>query len=447
MKVGALSEGRPGIVAVGLRLVVAVLLFGPGASILAGSPGNEKPETFRLAAGEDVLYQKDASSSMTVVDLFIPGGKSAVPAGKEGLAYLVTRLTLEIPDFSVAQDIMAQATRMRVAVFEDCSVISLECLSENLDDALRVGAGIIQDPLFSGLRIDNVKKLMSLYAKADEDDAVATGHDAAMAAFFRGLGYGGPEYGTGATLKAIERKDVSSFYGRFFTRDGVFFSVCTNLDREKVRPLLEKYFTKFSAAPAAGFSPTALSLPDSREVVLEKGTKQTYVARAFPLPPATAADFAKGYLIEVLLGDGPGSRLWDLRAAGRLAYNVAARSTWARGNGILEAYLETENAKKDKAVTALDEVLKALHERGVSEDELRATKTLARAQVLRSSEAKTARARMLGSWRVLGLSFNDLDGFFARLDAVTVDEVNAFIREFLDPAKSILVTVGGKTGR
>ncbi len=384
---------------------------------------------------------------MTVVELFVPGGKGAVPAGKDGLAYLATRLTLEIPDFTVAQDIMAQATRIRVSVLEDCSVISLECLSENLEDALRVGSEIIQNPLFSGLRIDNVKRVMSLYAKGDEDDAVAMGHDAAMAAFFRSQGYGGPTYGTETSLKAIDKKDVTSFYVRLFTRAGVFFSVCSNLDREKVRPLLEKYFSKFPAAPAAGLSPTASSLPEGREIVLEKGTKQSYVARAFLLPPATPADYAKGYLLEVLLGVGPGSRLWDLRAAERLAYNVGARSTWTKGSGVIEAYLETENLKKDKAVAALETILMSLREKGVSEDEMRMTKTLARAQLLRSSEAKKFRAQMLGFWRVLGLTFDDLDGICARFDAVTAAEMNAFIREFLDPAKSILVIVGGKTGR
>ncbi|MGZ7046110.1 MAG: M16 family metallopeptidase, partial [Candidatus Aminicenantales bacterium] len=304
MKPMVLRGSRAGITAAGLAVVVAFFFFGPRAFLLANSLPNEKPEVFRLAAGGDVLYQKDPSSAMTIVELFIRGGKSAVPAGKDGLAYLVTRLTLEIPDFSVAQDIMAQATRMRVSVLEDCSVISLECLSENLEDALRVGSGIIQGPIFSGLRIDNVKRVMSLYAKADEDDAVATGHDTAMAAFFGRQGYGSPDYGTEASLKAIDRKDVTSFYARLFTRDGIFYSVCSNLDKEKVRPLLEKYFAKFAAAPAAGLSPTASSLPKDREFVVEKSTKQTYVAKAFMLPPATPADYAKGYLLEVLLGAG-----------------------------------------------------------------------------------------------------------------------------------------------
>jgi zinc protease len=444
---GALKSGREAFVAGTCLAILAVALLASPATEPAATPWKEKSEKFRLATGQDCLYQKDKASSMTVIQLFVPGGRSAVPAGKDGLAYLATRITLEIPDFAVAQDIMAQATRMRLKVLEDCSVISLECLSENLEDALRVASEIIQNPLISGLRIDNIKEVMTLYGKADEDDAVETGHASALSAFFQGRGYGSSNYGTEASRKAIDKKDITAFYSGFFTRSGVFFSVCSDLEWEIVRPLLEKYFMKFRAIQAQSPSPTPASLPDVREIVIEKDTKQTYIARAFLLPPATAADFAKGYLLEVLLGLGPGSRLWELRATERLAYNVGARSTWTKGSGVLEAYLETENAKKDKAVPALEAVLKTLHERGVSEDELRMTKTLARAQLLRTSEAKKFRAQMLGFWQVLGLDFGDLGGVFARLDAVTVDEMNAFIGEFLDPAKSILVVVGGKNDR
>jgi zinc protease len=422
--------------------VVALVAQQPSGPV--ASPWKEKTEKFRLATGMDCLYQKDGASSMTIVELFVPGGKGAVPEGKDGLAYLTTRLTLEIPDFSVAQDIMAQATRMGVAVLEDSSIISLECLSENLDDALRVASEIIQSPLFSGVRIDNIKNAMSIYGKAEEDDAAEAGHGAALRAFFGGRGYGSVVYGTASSLKAIEKKDITAYYARFFTRSGILFSVCSNLEKDRVRALLEKYFVKFKTARAEDLSPSPPSLPGNRTITLDRDTKQTYVARAFLLPPVTAGDWAKGYLLEVLLGKGPGSRLWDLRADRRLAYNVGARLTWMKACGVMEAYLETENSKKDQAAAALDEVLKSLYEKGVTEDELGMTKTLARAQILRTNEAKKPRAQTMGLCEVLGLGFDYLSSVFAGIDAVTPAEMNAFIKDVLDPDKSLLVLVGGK---
>jgi predicted Zn-dependent peptidase len=395
----------------------------------------------------DCLYQRDLSSSITSIQLFIPGGKSAVPGGKDGLAYLATRLAIEIPDFSVAQDIMALGTRMGVAVFEDCSVVSLECFSENLDNALKVVSEIVQDPLFSGVRIANIKNVMSIYGKAEEDNALEAGHDVAMGQFFGGQGYGSALFGTEVSLKAIEKKDITAYYASFFIKGKVLFSVCSDLERDKVRSLLEKYFAKFKAARAGDslLSPSSPSVPGDRTIILDRDTKQTYVGRAFLLPPVTAGNWAKGYLLEVLLGRGPGSRLWDLRASGRLAYNVGARLTWMKTSGVLEAYLETENAKKDRAVSALDETLRLLHEKGLNEEELRLTRNLARAQLLRANEAKRPRAQAMGVWEVLGLGFDYLSTVFDNIDAVTAADLNAFIKEILDPDKSILVLVGRKS--
>jgi predicted Zn-dependent peptidase len=438
---GPSARARVTVLTAAVLAVAALSLAQPRES-----SWTEKPERFVLASGQTCLYQKDTSSAMTVIELFIPGGKSAVPAGKDGLAFLATRLALEITDDTIARAIMAQATRMRLSVFEDCSVISLECLSENLADELRVASDIIQDPLFSGLRIDNIKKIMSLSAKAEEDDATENGHAAAMRAFYRGTGYGGSTYGDDSSLKALDKKDVTSFYARLFTKNAVFFSVCSDLDRSRVQPLLEKAFARLPARPAETFSPSAASVPDDRRVVLEKDQKQTFVGRAFLLPPATPADYARSYLLMVLLGVGPGSRLWDLRATERLAYNVGARSTWTKGQGVLEAYLETSRDKQDKAVAALDAVLKSLDEGGVTAEELVRTKSLARAQVIRSAEAKKSRAQTAGLWQVLGLGFEDFAGVLAALDAVSLDEMNSFIRGVLDPDKSVQVIVGGKAG-
>jgi zinc protease len=423
-------------------LALATELVASPSGAAGVSPWKEAPQRFTLSTGQVCLYQRDLASAMTVVNLFVPGGKSVVPAGKDGLAFITTRLTLEIPDYSVAQNIMAQATRMRLSVFEDCSIISLECLSENLEETLRTASEIIQSPLFSGPRIDNVKDLMKIFARTEEDDAVEAGHAAALGAFFNGQGYGSAAYGTPASLKAIGKKDITSFYGKFFVRNAIVFSVCSDLPRERVEPLLETFFAGFPSRPAEPLSSTPAALPEIREVILEKDTKQAYVGRAFLLPPLSAGDYAKGYLLEVLLGVGPGSRLWELRESEELAYNVGSRSTWTKGCGVLEAYLETGNEKRARAVAALDAALTRLREKGLAAGELAMTKSLARANLLRTLEGKKPRSEMMGLWEVLGLGFEAFTHVFDSLEAVGLDEMNAYIRDRLDPAKSLLVIVG-----
>ena len=111
------------------------------------SPWKEAPVRLRLATGMDCFYQKDTTSPTTAIELVIPGGRGALREGQDGLAYLVTRLCLEIPDFDKARELMIQATRLSMMVYEDCSVLSFSCLSENLEPGLAVVTSDAAPPL------------------------------------------------------------------------------------------------------------------------------------------------------------------------------------------------------------------------------------------------------------------------------------------------------------
>jgi predicted Zn-dependent peptidase len=395
-----------------------------------------------LTAGLPCVYQKDQSSPTTVVGLFAPGGKSAVPRGLDGLAYLTTRLTLEIPDEGMVQDLMSQATRLSLLCSEDFSAVLIECLSENLEEALRVAGKIVQEPLITSLRIGQTKEMMKLYGRSEEDESTVAAHNAVMKAFFPGAGYGTTVYGTEDSLKAIDRKDAVAFYRRFFTKKGLLFCVATDFDKAPVRALLEKYFAGFPDGEDVSIPIVSPALPAIRDIVLTRDSKQTYVGRACLLPAPDAPNQAKGYLLETLLGKGPGSRLWGLRMTEKLAYSVDAEVTWTKNSGILEAYLETENAKSPRASEALDRTLADLQDKGITEEELRTAKTMARARFLMSTEAKAPRLRAVGLFEVLGLGYEHLSGIFAALEAVTLEAMNAFIREALSPDRSLRVTVG-----
>ena len=420
----------------------AGLLMAAGPSGTPGTPLREQSEKSTLATGLACVYQKDTSSPTTVVGLFAAGGKSAVPPGLDGLAYLTTRLTLEIPDEGMVQDLMSQATRLSLLCSEDFSAVLIECLSENLEEALRVAAKIIQDPLITGLRIGRTKEMMKLYGRSEEDESIVAAHNAVMKAFFPEAGYGTALYGTEESLGAIDRKDTIAFYRRFFSKPNLFFCVETDLEKQPVQALLEKYFAKFPDGEAGGIASTPPAFPSNRDIGLPKDTKQTYIGRAFALPAPDAPNQAKGDLLETLLGKGPGSRLWGLRIAEKLAYNVDAHVTWTKSSGILEAYLQTENAKSARASEALDRTLADLQDKGITDEELRTTKTMAKARLLRSAEAKASRLRTVGLYEVLGLGHGHLTGISEALDKVTLEDMNAFIREALSPDRILRVTVG-----
>jgi zinc protease len=436
----------PRKILVPLLLLFALSLAGKQEDVKSPTSAWEiPPKRLNLDNGLTYIYQKDVSSGVTVVQILIKGGKRDEPKGKEGLAYLTTRLTIAIPDQRKVQNLMDQATRLTMDCKSDYTFINISCLSENLDDSLETMTKIMLDPLFSGLKIDGIKKQMNRRRESAEDDSIQMAHDACFGIFFEDTPYGSSIFGTEDSVKAIKKKDIENFYKSHFVTGNMFVVVTSNLEEEEISKLIAKYFKKFPQGTLSEPTPLATKPPSEKSQSLERDTEQTYASYVFPLPKINSRNLILAYMLENLLGKGFNSRLWPLRQKEKLAYLVNSRANQLREGGFIEAYLETENSKKENAMAALNKVLLDLYERGISEGELQVTKTNSKANFLRNNETKDIRSITMAYYEALGVGYDFINRYFSEIDRTTLDEFNTYIKDILDPEKGISITVGPKS--
>jgi predicted Zn-dependent peptidase len=431
-----------------LKLVASMGLWALALSPIFSSQtpplSRNLPEEEFLSNGLKLIYQKDTSSAITVFQILIKGGKAVEPEDKSGLAYLTTRLALEIPDRKKAQDLMNQASHVSMTSRGDYSLINITCLSEHVEETLKVTTKIMLNPLFSGLRIEGTKKMINYQRNTQEDDPANVAHKTYLERLFAKKGYGSSVLGSEESLKAIKKKDVKNFYDSYFKAENMVVVVISDLEKAPLVEILDEYFAKLPSGKPAESKPNSVTIPEERQVFIEKDTKQFFISLGFPLPKITRKNFALAFIVENLLGKGVGSRLWDLRYIEKLAYNVNAQATLMKDGGMLEAYLETDKEKKEVALEALKKVLSRLFEKGITEEELEVTKINAKASFLRENETKIIRAGNLVSFEALGLGYEFLSGFFLEIDAIGLDEINTYIKDILNPEKEVEVVIGPK---
>ena len=427
----------------GKKRRVAVILGGLVLMTVLGGRGWAAQKRV-LDNGLTVILEREESSATTTLQILIKGGKRAESSAKRGLAFLTTRLSIEIPDSGKAQELISLATRFSITSQGDNSLITMECLSANLEPSLKVLSKIFLDPLLSGIRIDAVKKHMEHQGRIEEDDSVRLGHLAGLRAYFADSGYGGSTYGDRASLEAIKNKDVSEFYKVYFVGSNMIMSFASDLPEDTLLDFVGRYFARVPLGNPVALDPVAASEPGEKMVHIERDTKQAFVSRAYRLPNISRRNFALASLLENLLGKGQGSRLWPLRAEKKLAYNVNCRSTQMQEGGLIEAYLETDTAKTEVAREALRAVLDELFRNGTTEEELLYTKNAAKADFIRDNETKARRAGMLAFFETSGLGLEFFGDLSLEIDALTLQEVNSCIREILAPEKALEVVVGPK---
>ncbi|MGB8951531.1 MAG: pitrilysin family protein [Candidatus Aminicenantales bacterium] len=411
------------------------------------SQWKNSPQKIILDNGLTLIYQKDDSSAVTALYVLINGGQMVEPADRQGLAYLTTRLSVEIPDSGMVRELMIKSSRISTSSGGDYSLVNVMCLSEHLEDTVKILSRILKKPLFSGLRIDYIKKSMTHLRELRGDDAILVGHQILQHAFFGETHYGASLYGDNDSLKAIKGKDIRDFYDHFFVAHNLILSVSSDLEEAVITRLIRKYFSEFRMGkipePTSVISKRGF-LPAKKEFFIEKKTRQYLISTGFPLPHVSPKNFVLASALENLLGKGPASRLWRLRSEQKLAYNPNAKSTQWKEAGILEAYLETDASKKSLALDALNQTLLDLYKKGITQEEWQNTKISTKAHFLRSYESKEQRTAALAIFEALGLGSEFLSGFFVELDALPFKEMNAYIKDVLDPEKAVVVIVGPK---
>jgi zinc protease len=424
----------------GLAAVVSFAFAQPARSLVgSGRPGPASQKKI-LQNGLTLISEKDDAPGTTVIQILIRGGKRAEPPDRAGLAFLATRLAVEVPDEDKVQELVGLASRFQVTVKGDYSLVQAECLSSELETTLKILTKIMRDPLFSGFRIDSVKRHAEHQGRIEEDDSIVLGHLAALRAFSGNPGYAGSIYGDQQTLRAIKGKDISDFYKRHFVGANMVLAVSS--DRPDAADVVENAFREFPALPPPVTEEVVFHEPAEREISLTRETRQAFVSLAFALPRLGPQSYALGLLLENLLGKGPGSRLWPLREEKKLAYNVNAVATQMMGGGIIEAYLETDKDKRPEALEALRSVLSGLVQSGAGEEELKVARTSVWANLLRDNETKTARTLNLASFEAMGLGLEFYYGLRSELDAISLEGLNDYLRQVLAPEKAVAIVIG-----
>ncbi len=423
-----------------LFCVLCLMTLPVSAEMLLKNP----PEKISLSNGLTLIYCKDDASATSVVQILIRGGRRREPQGKQGLAFLTTRLCLELPNQRSLEKMMNQATQISMFCRHDFSLVKISCLSENLEEAIKLCTQILQKPLFSGMRIGRVKESMEHQRKQLDDEPINVAHTAALDTLFNQTSYAGSDYGSEESLKAIKKKDIESFYKAFVIAGNMVVAISSDLEKENVINILKPYFERFPLGNPSDPEPISFLPSENKSLFLEKDTQQSLVYLAFPLPVVSRRTYILAYMLENLLGKGVNSKLWPLRTEEKLAYVVNARSFVMMEGGMLEAYLETDHTKQDTAMESLNKIIQGLSKEGISSEEFEITKTHFKGSFIRESETKDFKTQTLVTLEALGLGHDFLNRILSETDVTSLEEFNGYIKDVLNLDKAVKIIVGPK---
>ena len=351
----------------------------------------------------------------------------------DGLADMSAKLlnegTAKEGSVGFATKLDAHAVDLHAGVGRESFVIELSALKSEFPYAVERLVELLKDPNYSEDALAHIKhqKMGWLTQKKSDFDYIAAA--SLREILFKGSALAKPYDGTVESISAMKLEDIKKFISTHLGYNNVIAVVGGDITFKEAEKYLENILTLLPKVETK----EVVSLKASDKKVLKLIDEETEQANIFFGSPFNYAysekDQYKAKIAEYLLGGaGFGSRLMEeIRVKRGLTYGVYASLRRTKSVSYLSGYLQTKLSTQDEAKDLIQSVVDEFVSKGITQEELDATK-----QFLLGSEP--LRTETLS--QRLGRDYNDFyyerpanfaKEQLAKIESVTLKEMNDFI--------------------
>jgi zinc protease len=427
--------------------VVTIGLLGMAPAGRAAS----KVERVVSPGGIEAYLIREPAIPFLSLALHFRGGSALDPAGKEGLAHMISGLLDEgagdLDSQAFRVELEDRAIRLSFDAGRDEFSGQLKTLTGERERAFELLGLALSKPLFDAEPVERIRQQIQaeLRRRAEDPDYLAslTWFETA----FPNHPYSRPVQGTAESLASITADDLRQFVHDRLARDNLVVGVAGDVTAAELGPLLDRAFGGLPATSApidvAQAQPAA-----ARTVVLRRDVPQSQVvfgqeglARADP-------DFYAAYVANHILGGGGfGSRLTEeVREKRGLAYSVYSylypmdhAPLWIGGLG-------TANAMVSESIRLVRDEIARMAAGDVDGAALADAKTYLTGSFPLRLTSNDQIASMLVSMQVDNLGSGYLERRNGYIEAVTSDDVRRAARRLYHPDRLLTVVVGDPEG-
>ena len=373
------------------------------------------------------------------------GGSTQDPAGKEGLANLMTGLfdegagELDSDAFQLRLD--DAGAEMSFSAGSDAVYGSMRMLAEGQDEAFALLRMAVLSPRFDVAPMNRIRDQIIAGIQAAALDPSTKGEVAWREALYGDHPYARPDEGTAETLATIVPEDIRQFHTRLFARSNLAVGVVGAIDAETLKRRLDDLFGELPAEPS--LTPVERAEPKfAQQIDVPSDLPQTTLQLAWPGIERKDPQFFAAYLMNHILGGGSfSSRLFEeVREKRGLAYGVSSALVNRDYSSALAIGTSTRADRAAETLALIRSEVAKMAADGPTEAELDfAKKYVLGAYAINNLDSSRAIARTLVELQLDGLGIDYIDRRGALINAVTLEDVKAVATRLLSAEPAVMV--------
>jgi len=411
------------------------------------------PQRLKIAGGLDLLVVEKHEVPLVAAGVYFPGGAVTDPAESPGLSSLAGRLLIEgtktRSSTQIAEEADFIAAHPNIGIDRENAFVSTEALTRHWPHALELLTDVVANATFPEAEVDRVRRerLTDLSRLRDDANAIAERVSNGLL-YGRETPHGHPISGREAAVETMQRDNAVAQHQRQFLNNRPTFLVVGDVDTDTVAKQLEEAFGGWTAD---GDGSTGLDVSTERGkttiyLVDKPGAAQSVIAAAQLGVPRNHPDYQALQVMNMAFGGQFTARLnMNLREDKGYTYGYRARFDWRRA---VSTYLAGGAVQTDVTREALDETMKEFRDlvgaRPIDSDEF----DKARWGMIRgfppTFETPSQVLRRLLDIVHFGLPDDYFTGQVARIETVTLEDVNRVATSHVDPDALNVVIVGDR---
>ncbi|MEV0718312.1 pitrilysin family protein [Asanoa sp. NPDC050611] len=377
------------------------------------------------------------------------GSRDETPA-QSGCSHFLEHLLFKGTKKRSALDISAQIEAVggetNAFTTKEYTCYYARVLDADLPLAVDVMCDLIADSVLNPADVETERGVILEEIAMHEDEPGDEVHDVFASAVYGKHPLGRLISGTEETISPMTRRQIETFYRRNYVAPSIVIAAAGNLDHNavvrRVRAALAGTPLDIPAATPRGrrLSTPPVRLRSGQVVVSNKDSEQAHVVLGGAgIARLDQRRFALSVLNNVL-GGGMSSRLFqEIREQRGLAYSVYSYASQFADSGLFAVYAGCAPGKVEEVLDLTRASLATVARDGVTATEVARGKGMAKGSYVLGLEDTGSRMSRLAKGEFLYDDPLTVDELLAKVDAVTVDEVNALAAELCGQEMSLAV--------
>jgi predicted Zn-dependent peptidase len=407
-----------------------------------GARGAESSETVRrtvLPGGLRVVTEYIPSVHSASVGVWVNVGSRDEGASVAGAAHFLEHLLFKSTPTRSAVEI-AQAVDAVGGELNAFTAREHTCYYAHvLDTDLELAVDLVADVVLRGrcladdVEIERAVVLEEIAMR--DDDPEDTLGDVFLSAMFGDHPVGRPVIGSTGSISTMTRAQLHSFHMRRYTPERMVVAVAGNVDHDEVVGLVREHFGPRlirGNKPVAPRKGTGRVSGQPRLQLVTRDAEQTHLSMGVRTPGRHWEHRWALSVLNTALGGGLSSRLFQqVREMRGLAYSVYSAVDTFSDSGALSIYAACLPERFGEVVRVTTDVLESVARDGITESEWRIARGSMRGGLVLGLEDSASRMNRIGRSELNYGEHRSIEETLARIDAVTLEEVNAVARKLL----------------